>query len=94
MGDRPEGAAATENGTREGDAEGAEGGGTEAESVLAEGGEESRPPSHDPSGPQPPVGLDLAGFKRIYIGKILNPKQVLVLISCCEDRQSGVWRAR
>lgn len=83
MGDRPEGAAATENGTRGGDAGGAEGGGTGAEeSVLASGGEEgTRPPSQDPTDPLPPAGLDLAGFKRIYIGKILNPKQVWALIT-------------
>ena len=86
MGDHPEGAGTKENGTRDGDGEGGERGGTVSDSVVAEGGEGSRPPSDEPGDTLPPIGLDLAGFKRIYIGRILNPKQVCPLHHLREDR--------
>ncbi|MPC77900.1 hypothetical protein E2C01_072369 [Portunus trituberculatus] len=86
MGDHPEGT--RENGTRDGDEEGDEGGETVPVSVAAGSGtcgEGSRPPADEPGDAQP-IGLDLAGFKRIYIGKILNPKQVCPLHYRGEDR--------
>ncbi|KAG0719152.1 hypothetical protein GWK47_051082 [Chionoecetes opilio] len=89
MGDCPEGAGTTENGTRDGTAEGVEGGGTVAESVVAVSGEGSRPPSLEPGDTEPVLGLDLAGFKKIYIGKIVNPKQVCPLDYLREDRCVG-----